>query len=414
MVRARTIALATCAALLALPAVAQAQGGLTGRVRYLAGHTYQDPEIFDSHHDFWTGVVPEVSYLVLQRRWQLRTTYAFTAAAHTNFPAEIANRLTTVSNFELSRRTSLLLSADANQTSLSNYLITRPVTDTSALVVPPANTRLLTLTASQGISWEASPNVLVGQGADVVYVTSLDPQLRIANVSAGGTFTVERTFKRDAVGVEARGGWVGIDAPPAISGRFITASLAPRWRHDINPEWSTTVSAGATVVMSPEGGTDPIVTPSGRAAVLYTLESSSAELSYAAGATASILIGQMLRSHLVTLRGLTPLSEPNRVFIGGSVGYLNGRTIDLRDDPTIPTLQFNAFLADVDVTWQATDWLQLFAREVFIAQHNGSDAPPFFRQAILVGLQLSTSSPDGVNIPIRFPQRVDRGDAPRR
>ena len=410
--RARTVAI--CAVLVVLPSAAQAQGGLTERVRYLAGYTHESPEIYGSSHDLWTGVVPELSYLFIEPRWLLRTTYAFTATVHTRNPTEIGNRLTVVSSYELSRRTNLLFSADANQTSLSNYLITRPVIDTptTAVLVPASNSRFLNATASQGLTWEASRNVTFNQGVDTTYVTSLDPEVTINNFSTSAVLGVERSWKRDGVGGDLRAGYASVDTPPTASGKFYTITAAPRWRHDWTQEISSTLSAGASLVTSPDPNTDLLITPSGRAAVLYTVGASSAELSYAGGATPNLLSGQMLQSHLVSLRGATPLSERHRVMASGSVGYLHGTIIDLRDDAAaLPTPGIDALLSDVDVTWLATDWLQLFARGVFLFQDNGSGAPPFVREAVIFGLQLSSQSPDGVVIPVRFPQRVDRGDA---
>lgn len=407
----RTFAL--CAALVAIPSVAQAQAGPTGRLRYLGGYTHDSPEIYGSNHDWWAGVVPELSYLFLEPRWTLRATYAFTAAVHTRNPTEIANRLSLASTFELSRRTSLLLSADANQTSLSNYLVTRPITDTATVLLPPSNSRFLTLTASQGILWEATPNVLFGQGVDATYVTSIDPQMTMNNVFAGALLSLERTWKRDAVGGEVRAAYAGIDTPPSPSGRFMTFSAAPRWRHDWSEDWSTTVAAGASLVLSMDSGTDPFVTPSGRASILYTPEEeSSVELSYTGGVTPNVLTGQLFRSHLVTARGLTTLSARYRVTLGASVGFLNGRILDLRDEALGP--EFNGLLSDADLSWVATDWMQVFGRALLQAQDNGPDIPAFVREAVIVGVQFSTRSPDGVTIPVRFPQRVDRGDAATR
>jgi hypothetical protein len=402
---------ALCAVLVVLPSTAAAQGGLTGRVRYLGGYTHETPETFGSSHDVWSAVVPEVSYLFVEPRWQLRTTYAFTAAVHTRNPTEIANRLSVVSSYELSRRTTLLLSADANQTSLSNYLITRPLVDTTTVLVPSSNSRLLTATASEGLVWEASPSVLLGQGLAATYVTSLDPEVQIDNAFASAFLSLERTWKRDALGGEVRAAYTSVDSPPTASGKFVTFTAAPRWRHDLGPSLSSTLAAGASIVVSPDPETEPLVTPSVRGALLYTVETSSLELSYAAGAAPNVLTGQMLRSHLVTLRGGVPLSERHRLFANGSIGYLNGTLINLRRDPALgATPEVNALLSDVEVTWLATDWMQLFVRGLFLAQDNGSDAPAFVREAGIVGVQFSSRSPDGVAIPVRFPQRVDRSD----
>lgn len=403
-----------CATLAALPSMAQAQGGLTGRIRYQGGYTHETPEVLDSPHDLWAGVVPEVSYLFVERRWLLRMTYAFTANVHTRNPTEIANRFSAVSSYDVSPRTTVLLSADANQTSLSNFLLTRPALDTSAVVVPASsNSRFLTMTASQGLTYEVSPSVRFGQGIDVTHVVSLDSETPIQNSFANALLSLERTWKRDGVGAELRGGYATFDTPPVRSRRFVTITAAPRWRHDLSLAWTSSLSGGASLTLSPDEGTEPIVTPFGRAALLYSVDTSSLELSYAGGATPNALTGQMLRSHQVTLRGATPLSERHRVFAGSSIGYLHGSVIDLRSNATA-TPDIDAILSDIEVTWLATQWMQLFARGLFLAQDNGSGAPPFVREAVVVGIQLSTRAPDGVVIPLRFPQRVDRSDGASR
>src|SRR4051794_28115554 len=110
--RTLVLGLAIGAALVVVPSGAAAQGGPTLRIRYLGGYTHELPEVADlSTHDFWTGVVPEVSYLFAEPRWSLRATYAFTAMVHTRNPAEIGNRVSLVSSYELSKRTTLLVSA---------------------------------------------------------------------------------------------------------------------------------------------------------------------------------------------------------------------------------------------------------------------------------------------------------------
>jgi hypothetical protein len=401
------------AACLLLPSSAAAQGGLTLRSRVMAGYTHERPESLGSEHDHWVGTIPEVSVLFVEPRWLLRTAYAVTLAAHTRNANEIAQRLTLASSYELSRRTVLLLSAEANQSTLSNYLLTRPTGSTVITALPLANTNTLTTTVGQGIAWEASPRVLFGQSADAAYVRSLDPALQLESKFVNVGVSVEHLWKRDAVGADLRAGYATTDAPPLPETAFYTFTAAPRWRHDISDALSSSLTAGATAVVSPDDRTDPIVVPSGRAALLYTVDATSAELSYAAGIFPNLLSGQLLRSHQVTLRAGMPISERHGVNVSGSVGFMRGQVVVLAENTPSPP-DFDAFLSDADISWLATDNLLVFGRYQFFGQFGGPGAQ-FLREAFIVGVQLSSRAPDGVRVPTAFAQRVDRSDAaPRR
>jgi hypothetical protein len=203
-------------------------------------------------------------------------------------------------------------------------------------------------------------------------------------------------------------------------------TLAPRWRHDWSRTVSTNLSGGATVVLSPEAGTKPMVGRFGRAAILYTYDVGTGfELSYATGVAASPLTGQVINSDQVTLQGFTPLSQHERVFLSASVGYLRGSFIDLTGRGN--DQRFETGLGDVDVTWQPSPsgWVQLFARYQVVAQVSDVNAlglnPSFLRDLLLVGVQFSSTparfssgasamSTGGGLVPRRFPQRVDGSD----
>ncbi len=415
--RAFLRAVACCSVTLScllVPAAAAAQGGLTLRARGLAGYTHERPEVLGSEHDLWSSAIPEMSYLVLEPRWMLRATYSFTTTVHTRNPNQIAQRFALASSYEVSRRTQLLLNAEANQSTISNYLLTGPAGSTPTVTaLPLANTNIFTATAGQGIAWEASPVLLFGQHADGAFVTSLDDDVSLTSVFANVGVSLERLWKNDAVGGDLRGGFARTDAAPLPVTTFYSITAAPRWRHDWTESVSHSLSGGATLVLSPDGQSDPFVAPYGRASVLYTEDLTSAELAYAGGVAPNLLSGQLLRSHQVTLRGTTPLSQHHRVTLSGSVGYLRGQILVLDDRITQPPA-FDAFLSDADISWLATDHLSLFGRYQFFGQFGGP-GNSFLREAIIFGVQIASRPPDGVRIPTQFAQRVDRSEAaPRR
>lgn len=88
---------AICGAFVALPSLASAETGLTERLRVQGIYTYQTGQ--RPPDDSAAQAVPELALLVVGKRSQLRATYSLAATAHTNFPAEIANRLNLTSAF---------------------------------------------------------------------------------------------------------------------------------------------------------------------------------------------------------------------------------------------------------------------------------------------------------------------------
>lgn len=413
MTFSRALAVSVAATVVFLGTQARAQGGVTLRARGLAGYTHERPEALGSEHDLWTAVGPEMDFLVAEKRWLLRASYGVTGTFHTRNANELAQRLTLASNYELSRRTQLLLSAVATQSTISNLLLTQPTGATPVTGLPLANTNLATVAVTQGVAWEATPRLLFSQSAGGSYVTSLDEDVSLSSAFANAGVSLEYLWKRDALGGDLIGGIARVDTPPLPQTTYYTVTAAPRWRHDWTDRVSSSVSGGATLVVSPERNQDPLVAPYGRASVLYSLGATNADLSYAGGIQPNLLSGQLLRAHQVTLRAGTPLSEHERVFLTGSVGFLRGEIIVL-DDTAVRPPDFDAFLSDVDVTWLATDHLSLFGRYQFFGQFGGPGAQ-FLREAVIFGLTVATRPPDGVRIPTQFAQRVDRSDAaPRR
>jgi hypothetical protein len=95
--------------------------------------------------------------------------------------------------------------------------------------------------------------------------------------------------------------------------------------------------------------------------------------------------------------------------LGGSVGYLHGAIVDLRPD-AVPIDDFDSVLGTGDLSWVATDWMQLFVRGLFTAQNGAGATELSVREAVTLGVQFSTSAPDGIIVPLRLPQRVDGTD----
>jgi hypothetical protein len=363
--------------------------------------------------DLFASLTPELSLTFPQRLSQIDLTYAFTGTLHTQLPNEVSNRLALTSFFEVSPTTQLLLNAEALQTSIGNYLVVKGTRDTSVNALPALNTQLLTLTTSQGISHEITPVVRLTEGITGSYVHSLDPDIRTENYLTTADVAVDRSWRLDAIGLELKGQFAHTIVPP-INQKVVTVGLGPRWVHDWSRTISTSAQAGVAVAISPDGGTKPLVVPAGRATALYVDEGSGAELSYIGGFEPNLITGALLRSHLGTLRGFTPLWEAERILGTTSVGYLHASTIDLRTSGALD-VDVDTILADADISWQATGHIAVFVRYQLIDQLKGDGpaaTPALIRHAALVGIQLASRPADRRTVPTKFPQRVDQSDKP--
>jgi hypothetical protein len=422
MVRPRVVAICSTALslglCLGLETEASAQPKIVERLRLQGGYiTEQRPAPSERIEDFWVGAVPELSATWLTPRATVNLTYSITGALHSlGSASEIANRLILTSAYELTNRTAVLLSAEAAQTTASNFLIQRAAADSAIALYPSAGTRFITARLAQGLRHELTPVLVASQDSSVLTTTTLAPAPPLDTFVAGVGVGLERLWLNDAVGFDLRGGYALTRAVlPTPSAEVFTVTAAPHWRHDWTRSLSSSLGAGATYLFSPDPGRDPVIAPYGQASALYIVDPTQIDLNYSIGVFPSPLTGQILRSQQVVLHVMTPISEHHRVFLGGSLGYLRASLLDLISSTNDQS--FNAFFSDIDVTWQASAHVQVFGRYQTIAQladvNLAGVNPSFIRDAVIFGVQL-TSDPFQLTVPTRFAQRVDGTDAPLR
>jgi hypothetical protein len=194
----------------------------------------------------------------------------------------------------------------------------------------------------------------------------------------------------------------------------MTVSLGPRWRHDFSDRLSTFAAAGGMLILSPDPGTGIVLASAARGSLLYTVGTAARlDLSATSGAEPNILTGQILRTHQVSLRASFPISERHRVFGGASIGYLRGGPVRVRRANL--SGDFQGVVVDADLSWLATESVQLFARYQVFDQVADSTPPisnpNVIRGAAIIGIQFSSQAPGRAIVSFREPQRVDRSDA---
>jgi hypothetical protein len=424
----RTSAVAICGALLVLAPCANAQTALIEGARVQAGYIHETRPATPAVDDLSIGVLPELTLLSIAPRTRLSLTYALAGILHSFYASEIDNSLTLQAAFDVSKRTTLTLSAYAAQTTLNNYLLTQPAATTGAAIA--GGTTVITTGVGQALSYELSPRVRVDELTSATYFKTLPPsvQLDSFNGTLGGS--IERSWVKDGLGLEATAGYSNVNATaPTPDQSYVLGTLAPRWRHDWSRTVSSLVAAGASALLTPDGSADPLVLPFARGSLLYTPGDSTFELVAATGITPNLLTGQTLQSTDVSLRALTPISTRAQLFLVGSVGYSHGNLVDR----VTPANQygFDSGLGDAELLWQVSPYVQLFGHYSIIAQDAAIDAsaiasgftPSFVRNSFLLGIALfSRSAAQGgggggggaggaPDVETRFPQRVDRTDS---
>lgn len=415
---ARTRAVAICAALLALsaavalPKAARAQTTLTERLRVQGIYSTQTGSV--PPQDVAAQVVPELSLLDVSKRSQLRATYTFAATAHSTLPADISNRLVLTSAFDVSKRTSLLFSAEAGHTTVTNSLVLRSPADVPTGQVPLAIGQLFTSRVGEGVSWEASKVLRFTQLADASYVSTINAPATssVEAYFANAVLSLDRAWATDAVGIDLRGGFVRSKIALLPPSRLIPLALTPHWRHDITRSLTTLFVAGAVVVVSPDAGTKSLAGPYGQATVSYFVDDSTFDLTGSIGTTANALTAQLLYADQATFRTTTALSVEHHIVGSAGIGYTHGSVVELRR-AVVPQPDFDAFIADAGISWSPKPIIDLFARYQIVDQITASQgavaSASVLRNAVIVGIQLS-ARPDPIRVPTRFPQRVDRAD----
>lgn len=417
---------AFAAALLAWSSAARADD-LVPSLSIQTGFTFtRTPSPGQTADDYFVAATPALNYYIETSRTLVNVRYAFTGSLNLTLPNGVANNLGVAVSHDLSDRTKLLFGADALQALIGNYLLVRRSADTQFGATPNLNTSVLTLTLSQGVSHELSPTVTFSQGTTGTFVTSLDPDQTFRNYLATATAGISKAYEFDALGgeVNLQGSQSFVPLQRILS-RIFTASIGPTWDHDISTRLSSSLAIAAQVAFSPDRGTTPRITPSGRAALNYGYEGSGFGLEYLGGVEPNILFGTLFQAHQVTLRGFTPLSNRYGIVLGASAGYLHAKNVDLGGRGALDN-EFDAVLHDADITWPATDFLSIFVRYAFIGQTSGAGnpnapagsgsslgtTPALVRHGALLGIELFASRPEPKTfIPLKFPKRVDKGDS---
>lgn len=397
------------------------------RVRVQGGFiTEERPAPAERLDDWHIGVLPELMLSASTERSEVDVGYGFSGALHTEYPNQTAHTLTLSGRFDLSRRTTLLTSAFLSKTSMTNLLLTTPTAQAPTSLLPSGtSTDIVNSNVGQALAYELTEEVRVEQTASATFYTALEPAPPLDSFGGLVGASIERSWDRDAIGVEASGGYSLVRAaPPFQSQDFVLVSGGPRWRRDWSRTINTNVAGGAAAIISPDGSTAGLVAPFARGALLYTIEPGLGfGVTATTGVTPNPLTGQAIRAHQASFNAFTPIVAEAQVYGAATIGYMRGSFVDLggRFDQ-----HFHAATADVEVLWRPRPLVEVFARYTFLGQlmddTGAAGFPTFLRDSILIGFGISSRAGgiDEANMRARrraaggggFGQRVDRADVP--
>lgn len=329
------------------------------------------------------------------------------------------NRLDYRGFFELSRRTNLVIGANATESDrFSKVAFAAP--GAGAVGALPAGTgTFLQGAVDQALSLDIAEAWRGYQSAYALFDTPIFDTVAPKTTGGGLRLGAERSFLADAVGVEGRAEYIVVsgslrtDGTPAEVQRQLSGGGVARWRHDWTRDVTSSAEAGALRVerLNSDRG---FWTPVGAATLAYATEQGDAQLGYAHTLTTNALLGQSLVVDEVRLRGSLPLTSKGELFVAGSCAYQYGRVLD---ETTEIATRVRVILADLSVGYQATKLLQLGARYQRIQQKSGADMPPlpvsFVQNNVLIGATLRFPAERDMPRPYRAPRRVDRSDEVR-
>ncbi|HTM44362.1 MAG TPA: hypothetical protein VL137_05375 [Polyangiaceae bacterium] len=327
-----------------------------------------------------------------------------------------ANRLEYQGFFDLSPRVALVLGAGITESNRYASLNMLPpgVAEVSAL--PVGAQTFLQGNADETLYFDVARNWRAWQGGNVLYETPIFKTQAPQTSGVGARTGLERLFRRDAVGSEARANYtvvrdaIGVDGLPRETQQQLVFTAVGTWRHDWSTLFASSAEAGALRVQRFNTGRGAWY-PTGTASLFYTQRVGDAQLSYTHTVTTNALLGQSLLVDEIRLRGGVPLTRRGDVVLASNLAFQYGRLIDENAELAA---RVNVLQGDVLLGWQATEILQLGVRYQHIEQISDATTAPlplsFVQNSALVGATIKLPPDRDMPRAYRAARRVDGQD----
>ncbi len=327
-----------------------------------------------------------------------------------------SNQLEYRAFFDVSPRVGLVLAANVVQSNQYSAIILSAPAAGAVNALPPGSGSFLSATADELLSYDAGPGWRLYEGVSVAEQTPIFDTVAPRTFAPGARVGVERSFERDAVGVEGRADYSDVTGSLRPDGtllgeqRQLIGTGLGSWRHDFGRSFTSRAEAGALRVERLNTGRG-FWQPAGAAVFAYVTELADADAAYAHTVATNLLLGQTLLVDEIRIRGAIPLTKKGEVLVASTAGIQRGRILD--EDARLAA-HVDAILVDVGVGWQTTESLLLGVRYQHVHQISDTQVPPlplsFVRNSILIGATFRFPPESEMPRAYRAPRRVDRAD----
>ncbi|MBI4508371.1 MAG: hypothetical protein HY698_01965 [Deltaproteobacteria bacterium] len=214
-----------------------------------------------------------------------------------------------------------------------------------------------------------------------------------------GRLGADRTWKRDAAGLDLRLGHSKTNRPTGSEPGRIISGLVGRWRHVFEANWMARGEAGTQIVMRTDGEQLAFKPFAGAGAYYYREAGGGAELTYFHSTEPNVFLGEVQQVDRLRLRLGLPLGATGLSF-ATSAGYQRGRTI-LADGNMAEGV--NVFIADAALSWRGSEYMtvalryQLYNREA----DDETGAPSYVRNVFMVSV--AARYPSDMGAELRYP-----------
>jgi hypothetical protein len=348
---------------------------------------------------------------------RLKYTYTYDLFFQRTSASSSSNQLEYRGFFDLSPRLDLVVGANAVQSDNSSSITLTPPGAGAVNATATGSGAFLSATIDELLSADLGPGIRGYEGVSVTEQTPIFDTVAPSTFAPASRIGAERSFKRDAIGAEARAEYSLVEGSlrppngtPLGPQRQIIGTGVGLWRHDWGRDFTSRVEAGVLRVQRLNTGRG-FWEPAGSASLTYVTEAGDAAISYAHYVTTNPLLGQTLLIDEARLRGALPLTKKGEVLVAASAGYQAGRILD---ENTTLAARVEVILADVGVGWQVTDLLLLGVRYQHVEQISDVQRPPlplsFVRNSVMIGATFRFPPERQMPRAYRAPRRVDRSD----
>ena len=176
-----------------------------------------------------------------------------------------------------------------------------------------------------------------------------------------------KTFNFDAVTANGRVTYSSLDRGEGMPNEE-TMILGPemRWVHDLNQDFSTDASVGATITFPLGEFENRLVLPVGSAYLRYSHDRYSAAAGYRRMVATNLLVGETEATHIGEVRGSVPIPRRDDLTASGAVGYANGRSVDTEAGQLVGSTE--RWIGDISLNWKATEEVNLALRYSIVFQ----------------------------------------------